>query len=141
MNRAKKNQTIVKVHPSSIAMLTDATWDFAHAVLWHKQPFSEKEINLSKKYIKEYYDLIPAEKFSSSALHLFTGYCERVVLARDYVRRKPHRYIPHPTIWLDRKNPKGFAGTKAWYDVIKKERRERATQQMIESYRYYPMSA
>lgn len=107
--------TKTMVHPSAIRLLTDATWDFAHRNLWCEFPFSEAEIALSKLYIKEYYNEIPAEKFTEIAHKLFTAYCERILLAKEYVSRFSHRYIPHPCLWLNRKYPKGFAGTKQWY--------------------------
>lgn len=105
----------MRVHPASIRLITDATWDFAHTILWGNHPFSKAEIELCKIYIKEYYEEIPAEEFTATAHKHFTGYCERVLLAKEYVSRFSHRYIPHPCIWLNKLNPKGFAGTKAWY--------------------------
>lgn len=119
-------RTKTKIHPAAIALLTDATWEFAHSILWDNFPFSEAEANLSKTYIREYYEAIPPEQFGRDASRHFTGYCERILLARNYVSRFPWRYIPHPCIWLNRCNPKGFAGTKQWYDRLKKKRRKQA---------------
>ena len=103
------------VHPAAIRLLTDATWDFAHTILWGGFPFSEAEVKLAKLYIQEYYEEIPAEEFTATAHRHFTAYCERILLAKEYVNRFSHRYIPHPCIWLNKLNPKGFAGTKSWY--------------------------
>lgn len=113
--KATAGKSKMRVHPAAIRLLTDATWDFAHSILWGGFPFSKAETHLAKLFIKEYYDEIPAEKFSETAHRHFTAYCERVLLAKNYVSRFPHRYIPHPCIWLHKENPKGFAGTKAWY--------------------------
>ncbi len=106
----------IHVHPYAIEMLVDATWQFAHEVLWESKPFNETEVELSKHYIREYYSAIKPEQFTSSVSQHFSAYCQRIVMARNYVRRSPYRYIPHPCIWLNRKNPKGFAGTKKWYE-------------------------
>jgi hypothetical protein len=113
--RTIKNNSKMRVHPAAIQLLTDATWDFAHSVLWGGHPFSNAERELSKLFIEEYYEEIPAEQFTATAHKHFTAYCERILLAKEYVSRFAHRYIPHPCIWLNKENPKGFAGTKAWY--------------------------
>ncbi len=116
------------VHPAAIRLLTDATWDFAHAILWNRHPFSKAETELSKLYIQEYYENILAEKFTAAAHKYFTAYCERILLAKKYVGRFPHRYLPHPCIWLNKMNPKGFAGTKRWYvENVEKRRRQELT--------------
>jgi hypothetical protein len=113
--RTIKNKSKMRVHPAALQLLTNATWDFAHTILWSGYPFSKGEIELAKLFIKEYYEEIPADKFSETAHKHFSAYCERILLAKEYVSRFAHRYIPHPCIWLNKENPKGFAGTKAWY--------------------------
>jgi hypothetical protein len=110
-----REKTRVCVHPASIKLLTDATWNFARNILWRGQFFSKAEESLSKFFIREYYEAIPPELFSAEHHLHFTAYCERIMLAKKYVDRYPHRYIPHPCNWLNRDNPKGFAGTRAWY--------------------------
>lgn len=134
MYRTNSNKEKISVHPAAINLLTDATWNFAHNILWDKFSFSEAEIELAKIYIKEYYEGIKPEKFTQTASQHFTGYCERVLLAKKYVSRFFHRYIPHPCIWLNKNNPKGFAGTKAWYQRIQ---RKRKLQRAISELEYY----
>lgn len=51
------------VHPASIEMLVNATWDFAKRILWNKFYFGEDEILLSLSYIREQYKRIPPEIF------------------------------------------------------------------------------
>ena len=48
----------------------------------------------------------------------YKSFCQRVLLARQYVNSSPNRYIPLPTIWLDKENATGFAGTKQWLNDI-----------------------
>lgn len=124
MNRKNNHEAKTMVHPATIQLLTDATWDFAQNILWNGYPFSKAEIALSKLYIQQYYDEIPAEKFTATAHSHFSSYCERILLAKEYVNRATHRYIPHPCIWLNKINPKGFAGTKAWYARLVDKRRK-----------------
>jgi len=100
------------VHPSSIRLLTDATWDFAHSILWSRYPFSRTEIELSKLFIREYYQQIPIRHFTDKAYKHFKGYCKRILLAKNYVTLFYRRYIPRPCIWFNKRNPKGFGGTK-----------------------------
>jgi len=123
----KTNQNKFRVHPAAIRLLTDATWEFAHTMLWNGSPFSKGEIALAKIYIREYYEEIPAEEFTATASKHFSAYCARILLAREYVSRFSHRYIPHPCIWFDKRNPKGFAGTKRWYleNLMKREKSHR----------------
>jgi hypothetical protein len=123
MSQIKKTATLkttarknVPVNPT-VELLTEATWSFAHSVLWNGHPFCESTTTLSKKLIREYYENIPEEKIKFISEY-FSRYCERVVLAKAYINRFSHRYIPHPCVWLNRKNPKGFAGTKVWLHKI-----------------------
>jgi hypothetical protein len=112
----------IKVHPAAIKLLTDSTWQFARNILWGGHSFSETETQLAKIFIEEYYRSIPAEHFMIAAPRYFAEYCERIMLAKRYVDRYAHRYIPHPCIWMNPCNPKGFSGTKAWFDHIQKKR-------------------
>ncbi len=113
MNRTKRAKSYV--HPAALDWLTDATWNFAYRALWSGQDFSKTEIDLSKDFISEYYYSIPADIFQQKYLTYFNAYCERVMLAKKYVSLYPGRYIPHPCIWLNPRNAKGFSGTKEWY--------------------------
>ncbi|HBF89360.1 MAG TPA: hypothetical protein DDX39_12030 [Bacteroidales bacterium] len=121
MNRTSKKQAKIIVHPASIRLMTDATWEYAHKILWNNHPFTKKETEQAKALIQEYYESIPSEKFAAGIHRYFSGYCIRILMARNYVLRRPQRYIPHPCIWIDKRNPKGFAGTKAWYDAFIQE--------------------
>jgi hypothetical protein len=112
----------VKVHPAAINLLTDATWQFARNILWGGQSFDEVETKLSKIYIREYYNSIDAEHFHLAAPRYFSEFCERILMAKRYVDRFSHRYIPHPCIWFNKNNPKGFVGTKSWYQSLQKKR-------------------
>jgi len=119
-----KNKSKIKVHPASIRLLTDATWDFAQAVLWSGFDFSSAEIELSKSFIKEYYQEIPAKEFTRVAYKHFTEYCKRILLAKEYDSRFFLFYIPHPCIWLNKQNPKGISAAKAGYHRNLKKRKQ-----------------
>ena len=101
---------------TEIDKLTNIAWSFAHTALWNSCIFSEKEIAVAKLNIKA---LLLAAKNPTRCYNIF---CQRVLLARQYVLASPTRFIPLPSVWLDNQNPLGFAGTKAWYLNIKKQR-------------------
>ena len=115
MNNLVEHKTIVRVHPASIQLMVDSSWDFAHHHLWNDYPFSEEEIAKAKKFIRKYYRAIRPEEFTQKANTRLKVFCERVMLAKKYVLRFPYRYIPNPAAWFDNKNAKGFRGTKEWY--------------------------
>jgi hypothetical protein len=111
-NMKASNKGKVLVHPASIERLTDSTWMFAHAILWEKHEFSQAEVSLAKVYIREYYQRIPAETFGEHASEYFLEYFERVVETKRYLHRFPHRYIPHPCIWVSKPQDDYFFGTR-----------------------------
>lgn len=140
--KTNQNKSKIRVHPASIRLLTDATWDFAHSILWDGYPFSKVEIALAKIYIQQYYEEIPAEEFTETAHKYFTVYCETILMANEYVSRFSHLYIPHPCIWLDKWNTKGFAGTKSWYfrNLEKRQRKISICENCQEKFSINPIS-
>jgi hypothetical protein len=108
--RVVKNETNDE---TKISKLVKTAWNFAYSALWNCTQFSSKEINAAKEKIEEYLLL---SKNPEKALLIF---CQRVLLARQYVNKSPDRFIPLPSLWLDRNYEFGFAGTKNWYDEIK----------------------
>ena len=101
---------------TEIDTLTNTAWSFAHTALWNHCIFSETEVANAKLSIKS---LLVSAKNPTRCYNIF---CQRVLLARQYVLASPTRFIPLPSVWLDNQNALGFAGTKAWYLNIKKQR-------------------
>ena len=100
----------------NVDQLTNTAWNFAHTALWNNCIFSKTEIERSKNCIKEMFIA------SRNPTRAYNTFCQRVLLARQYVNSQPNRYIPLPTVWLDKENPTGFAGTKLWYMNIRELR-------------------
>lgn len=98
---------------TQITKLVKTAWNFAYSSLWNCTQFSSKEINVSKEKIEEY--LLLARNPEKA----FLVFCQRVLLARQYVNKNAARFVPLPSLWLDRNYEYGFAGTKTWYDEIK----------------------
>jgi hypothetical protein len=92
--------------------LVNTAWNFAYTALWNTVQFSLKEIEKAKQQIAAWLQSENKEK-------TFIAFCERVLLARQYVNKNSGRYIPLPSVWLDSNNKLGFAGTQKWYDNMK----------------------
>lgn len=91
--------------------LVNTAWIFANTALWNDTEFSPQEIQRSKELIATWL----GQENSETA---FIAFCQRVLLARQYVTSQPGRYIPLPSVWLDTDNKLGFAGTGAWYERV-----------------------
>lgn len=99
----------VIVHPASIEMLANATWDFAKRILWSKFNFGEDEILLCQSYIREHYEDILPENFQKESFPWFEAYCKRIIAAKESCRQE----LPHPCIWFNKLNPHGFSKSVA----------------------------
>lgn len=124
MNRSTAKKGNVYVHPATINFYAEQTWLFAKSILWNQLPLSPEEIELSLHYIRQYYKALSPERFLSIAADQLTGYCERILLAKRYTDSHPFYTLPHPCIWLNPVNPKGFSGTKAWYENKRRSARK-----------------
>ncbi len=93
------------VHPASIEVLVNATWDFAKRILWSKFHFGEDEILLSLSYIREHYEEIPPENFQKQSFSWFETYCKHIIIAKVNYRQE----FAHPCIWFNKLNPDGFS--------------------------------
>jgi len=101
-----------KEQAPEIEQLTNTAWNFAFTALWNNSVFSKTEIEEAKKCIQQF--LLTAK----CPIKAYKAFCQRVLLARQYVTSQPNRFIPLPTIWLDKTNASGFAGTREWYRNI-----------------------
>ncbi len=93
--------------------LINAAWNFAYSSLWNSTQFSAREIRTSKEKISAYFTL------AKNPRNAFLSFCQRVLLARQYVNAAKGRYMPLPSVWLDKNNEYGFAGTKQWYAEVR----------------------
>ena len=100
----------------SESLITTA-WTFACSTLWSDLVFSEKEKAKAKRLISLYF-----LKCSNSKI-AYLSFCQRVLLAHQYVRNASGRFIPLPSVWLHPENPKGFCGTRPWFEKITEVRR------------------
>lgn len=96
-----------------IEHLVSTAWNFAYSSLWNSTQFSTKEVRAAKQNIEEYFTL------AKNPRNAFLSFCQRVLLARQYLTSNKGRYMPLPSIWFDKNNEYGFAGTKTWYAEIK----------------------
>jgi hypothetical protein len=101
---------------SPVENLVNTAWNFAYSSLWNGTQFSQKEIRYAKEKIEEYFTL------AENPRKAFLSFCQRVLLARQYVSTARGRYLPLPSVWFDKNNEYGFVGTKDWYTEIKRVR-------------------
>ncbi|RZK08543.1 MAG: hypothetical protein EOO46_14190 [Flavobacterium sp.] len=101
---------------SPVENLVNAAWNFAYSSLWNSTYFSTREINIAKEKIEEYFTLVENPRSA------FLSFCQRVLLARQYVNGAKGRFMPLPSVWFDKNNEYGFVGTKDWYTQIKQVR-------------------
>ena len=87
-------------------MLVDSTWDFARDILWWNKSLSEEEIMVTKSFIRERYERIPAKKFKYRALKHHKHICSLVLIAK----KQEGESIAHPCIWFNDLYTDGLAG-------------------------------
>jgi hypothetical protein len=93
-------------------LMVHASWNFVYTALWGHCLFSSLEKDKARSAIRQY--LLQ----SADPEQAYYSFCQRVLLAREYVSQGSHRFIPLPSQWLDINNPNGFAGTEAWLDQM-----------------------
>lgn len=97
---------------TDLETLTLAACNFAFSALWNNSNFSKSEIQTGKLYISE---ILGAAK---NPLRGYRNFCQRVLLARQYVAKLPGRFIPIPSLWLDPEYQNGYRGTADWLNKI-----------------------
>jgi len=110
MNQNQTNRT-------DIAKLVAAGWNLAYTALWNGEEFSKTEIEIAQISIKHYI---------SNTAEPYKGYlmfCQRVLMARQYLLNNPDKYVPVPTAWLCPCNFNGYVGTERWYTRLQEIRK------------------
>jgi hypothetical protein len=100
----------------NINLLVHAAWNFAYTALWNQSIFSLAEKDEAKRLVRQY---LLSYQHSEKGYYNF---CQRVLLAKEYVRQNNQRFIPIPSVWLDNHNANGFAGTEAWMNKLLEKR-------------------
>src|ERR1035438_4662353 len=88
--KTKQKSSKMLIHPASIGMLVENTWNFAHNILWQNESLSQEETTLIKSYIREYYEEIPAKKFRKKALKYHQRICGYVLAAKGMEQKTFH---------------------------------------------------
>ena len=108
MNCSGDKKGNVYVHPATIDFYAEQTWTFAKSILWNNLPLSPEEIELSLHYIRQYYQALSPERFIRLATNHFARYCKRIITMKRFAESHPAYSPPHPCMWLNPANPKGF---------------------------------
>jgi hypothetical protein len=112
MNTTATNEN-VQTQAVSLAAIA---WIFARCLLWNDLEFSALEEQRAQEQI------LTLLNRCADARRGFKSFCQRVMLAQQYLSRSEDRYLPLPTQWLDPGNEQGFAGTRNWLRRIEAAR-------------------
>lgn len=136
--RAEKNNVPPAVAPvfkvagddpslaADIEGFTSAAWSFAKKMLYAGQEFDLYQEALSKARIREYFSLISYRYYREKVTEFLSDFLQRVLLARNYIGKRPERYIPVPWKYFDRHFDYGFKGTYGWLQKVKAQQRKNA---------------
>ncbi len=109
-----------------IEEFTSAAWSFAKKILYTGQEFTLYQEALSKDRIREYFSLITYRFFKERVTLYLSDFLQRVLLARNYIGKRPERYIPVPWKYFDRHFEFGFRGTYEWLQKVKTQQKKNA---------------
>ncbi len=102
----------------NVHYLSKVAWNFAHAILWSEQKFSDDEVRIAQEHLLSYF------RDASHKKKALIAFCERVILTEKYQAAKEIKVLPAPSVWFNTKYHAGFAETKAWYGGIQGKRKE-----------------
>lgn len=86
---------------------------FAVPTLYHRLDFlAESQVEAMRAYFRQAFASVAPEDWE----HAYHGFRIRLMLAGDWLKRDPRRYIPIPQRYFQHGNPKGFDGTARWVE-------------------------
>lgn len=95
-----------------ILMLTDTAWTIAYTSLWNGETLSMNELALAKRLV--HFHILSYDNIYEG----YIIYCQRVLMARDYLSRNPEKFVPRPSLWMHPSNINGYMGTALWYNNL-----------------------
>ncbi|WP_062055962.1 hypothetical protein [Aquimarina longa] len=105
--------------PSRHAFLlqhVDELWKLAKEKLYKNIWLNKRQCDIAKTLLYKWYEPVSNERIK----HTHQVYIERIDLVVKYIEKDPlNRFVTLPYLYFDCKNPKGFAGTKSWYEAEK----------------------
>jgi hypothetical protein len=107
-----------KAVQTELSKYVQAAWSFAYTILWQEQQFPKNEIDLARQHIQHYFECATNKKIA------FTAFCERILLTNRFLSADRSRFVPLPSIWLNRNYEHGFAGTRSWFQKIQLKRQD-----------------
>jgi hypothetical protein len=99
-----------------LSKYVNALWTLAKEILYTDVWLNTRQCNIAKTLLYEWYQPVSNEKLD----HVHQVYTDRIYLVSRYIEKDPlHRFVTLPYLYFDPKNPKGFTGTKPWYEAEK----------------------
>lgn len=110
---------------SNVQLMVDTAWLVLKTGLFPVNR-DEQSQSLAKSFIRNYIGN------SDNAYPLFAEFCQRILMARHYLKKNLSYCFPKSIIvWLDPENKYGFAGTKAWFLTLL-DKRSKNTAHLLE---------
>ncbi len=102
-------------------MYVQLFWMMARNLLYKDKDLTDSQVEIAQRLIGSLY--APVKKEDIDNTHKI--YIERLSLVSKYLAKDPvRRFVPLPYIYFDTKNPKGFVGTKHWYNKHQQRKKE-----------------
>lgn len=137
----KEKEKTPQTRSELIAEYVGFSLRFALQVLYPGQTFNDQILNETTNHLNEMFGRIQSND-PAVFQKWYSQFLSRVMLTRQYVRRRPDRFVPLPHIYFNPEFSYGFAGTRQWL----KETRQRQQQKkdyyanldlVVKCYRYY----
>ncbi|MDN5201159.1 hypothetical protein QQ008_07295 [Fulvivirgaceae bacterium BMA10] len=106
---------------ASLNLYVRMLWLLAKNVLYKDVFLTDRQEMMATKLLRQWYE--PVSDNSLSRVHEI--YVERISLARKFVQKDPaNRFVQLPNRYFNPTNPSGFTGTKKWWNVQEKRKKE-----------------
>ena len=117
-NAQTQAQPAFQASAEHLNLLVKAAWQLTNSALWHEQTFPASELKSARKHLRQYFADAPDLQGA------FIAFCERVLLSNRYLAGQASRYVPNPSLWLNRAYAFGFTGTRAAHERMHERRKE-----------------
>ncbi len=102
------------------AFLSLQLWELAKATLYKDTWLNQRQCHIALTLLREWYVPVAEEKLDD----VHEVYKARIHIVAKYINKSPDtRFVTLPYLYFDPNNPKGFTGTKPWYEAEKKHKK------------------
>ncbi len=103
-------------------------WKLALEKLYGDTQLTKNQHKIAIQLLLKWYSPVGNEKLK----YVHQVYKERIAIVEKYIRKDPSsRFVTLPYLYFDPSNPKGFAGTKSWYEKEKAHKKKLSYQKIL----------